>query len=165
MARTSVTFRANDSRIMLLGADGHMVGRYIRRKGNDVQRWAVETCPKRSGELARSISSGNFRHAGHHTTIDISADAGYAIYVHDGTGPQVGRDLIIGRPKGGLGAPHGMLVPVTKGSSHRAWRQEVQGQVPQPFLRDALVFVMSNSRFVRSRGLRGAARAARRARG
>lgn len=144
MARTSVTVRISDSRIKLLGAPTNMVGRYVHRKGDTVERWAEIGCPTRSGALQASIGLGPVVWRGHRTSVTISADAGYARWVHDGTGPFI--------------YPHGdyLSVPkfwsITGANVPRQKRAFVRGQDAQPFLRNALVFVMTSSRFVRSRG-------------
>lgn len=148
--RTDVTVVIFDSRIKALGAPTNMVGQYVGRKGDTIERWATIMAPKRSGALARSIHEGPVEwFGGNRTSVTVSADAGYANFVHNGTtGP------IHGRRKGGKGAPRGMLVPIhwsITGTGKRAWRQEVAGQAAQPFLADALTFVMGGSRFVRTR--------------
>lgn len=139
--RTSVYVKISDRRIMELGAPGRPVGRYIDRKGDTVERWAEIGCPKRSGALARSIERSRVVHRLHHTYVTVSADAGYARWVHNGTGPVIfpdGEFLWVPRRWSITGANVG-----------RIRRPFVAGQAAQPFLRDALEFVMSNSRFVR----------------
>lgn len=144
MARTEVYVRISDRRIMELGAPGRPVGRYVDRKGDGVERFAQIQAPKRSGALARSIHKHPVEWRGHRTTVVISADAGYARWVHNGTGPVI-------YPNGPF-----LWVPrrwsITGAKVGRMRRAFVAGQRAQPFMTEALDFVMANSRFLGVRG-------------
>jgi hypothetical protein len=142
---TRIYVRIYDNRIKAWNRPGGPTGRYIHRKGDTIQRYARLQAPKRSGNLARSITLGNQTWRGHRAAIEISAKAPYAKYVHEGTyGPIY--------PKNGkyLKVPAAHSITGTK--MKRVNRKFVAGQHAQPFLREATAFVMSGSRFIRTFG-------------
>lgn len=142
---TRIYVRVYDSRIKALNAPGAPVGRYIHRKGDTIQRYARIQAPKRSGNLARSINLGALTWRGHRSSIEVSANASYAKYVHEGTyGP------IYPRKSKYLRVPAAHSITGVK--MKRVNRKYVAGQHAQPFLREALAFVMGGSRFIRTFG-------------
>lgn len=65
--------------------------RYLSRKTGDVARLATVLAPKRTGNLARSVSHGRNRdERGRYTFgYNVTASARYSVYVHEGTGPSM----------------------------------------------------------------------------
>jgi hypothetical protein len=142
---TRVYIRVYDSRIMEMNRPGGITGKYIHNKGQTIERFAKVQAPKRSGNLARSINLGPHRWRGHRSSIEVSANARYAKWVHNGTyGP------IYPTTHEYLAVPK--FRSITGAKVPRVLRRTVDGQRPQPFLREALAFVMSGSRFIRTFG-------------
>lgn len=140
-----VRIRIYDSRIMALNAPTKPVGRYVAGKGRAIEGFAKANAPKRTGRLARSVEAQGVKWRGHRSSVEVVATARHARWVHEGTGPWIFPDsadyLSIPRfPSMG-----GMAVP-------RVHVLFVRGQRAQPFLADALHFVMGGARFLRTFG-------------
>lgn len=123
-----------DSRIEAMSEPGGDVFRYAQAKARRAAAYSKEIAPKRTGHLAASIRHDT-RHVRHGAVGRIRATARYAVWVHEGTGPVVGK---------------AMWMPKYKYGTLRHWRYERAGQRPQPFLLEGLRLSMATPYYHRS---------------
>lgn len=119
---------------------GQPAHQFLTKRNREVKVRAAQLAPKRTGNLARSVRNVGVRKNGpYRATGQISADADYAFFVHDGTrGPITARGggvMILRTPHprgiGGKGGTGGFGV------------RSVRGQRANPFLLRAAQQVMS----------------------
>jgi hypothetical protein len=121
-----------ESRITAWSMPGGMVYKWAYQKRVRLEALAKAGAPKRTGALAASVS-GHYDKVPNGLMMSVSADAGYAAAVHEGT---LGANI---RPKNG---EYMRLRPGTSKRTGRSYgflyKKRVRGQRPQPFLADAL---------------------------
>ncbi len=137
-----MTFRVRvfDSRIAALHEPGGDIWNWSVGVKDEIVAGAKVICPKRTGQLAESIH-GSVGANTLGTFINVSAEASYAGFVHEGTFTPILPRFATYMKFRGYG-------PWTGGNATPPdgyWRlRSVQGQRAQPFLRDAMDAVFAS---------------------
>lgn len=130
----TMTAHIFDSRI------DHMAAEWVDGKAKETARLArvnlITSKAVRTGDLLRSVNKRRRHTVGGHTTVTVTAGAGHAAFVHQGTvGPITGKMHTFRYDP----AHRGLLwVPRARGSADRRWRVSVAGQRANPFLSAAM---------------------------
>jgi hypothetical protein len=129
-----VAFVVRSDGIAALMAPGGDVGRWMRRKSQEVTLRARRYAPARTGGLRASIHTTGSRHVSPFVvTFEVRAESDHALFVHEGTrGPIMATHhrFMVVRP-----APHSYYSRPTK-------RKRVRGQRSNPFLTRAMFYAM-----------------------
>lgn len=117
----------------LMSAEGD-VGRAVRKVADRTVSYARSAAPVDQGTLRGSIHA-EVSYSDRQVRAVVSADADYALYVHEGTGVYGPRGRPI-RPK----RAQFLVFPSRRGGGRGGlvFAREVQGQRPNPFLLEAL---------------------------
>jgi len=124
----STKFTLNESSIAGLVAPAGMVTHYLKKLGDRVADEARTRSPVQTGKLRSSISVGQKSAGRNGTTIQVSANTLYALYVNQGTKPHV-----IMPKKARM-----LSFPTKAGEIVFANKVNHPGTKPQPFMLDAL---------------------------
>ena len=133
MARSSLRMDSAGAFYIKTMGPGSGAERHVRGRSNRVAQVARVLAPKRRGDLARSISvSQNRDERGRFTFgFTVSAQTGYAAFVHEGTGPSIRSKF-----------PGTMKFPGTNQYSGQTIHTEIvhhPGTPANPFLQRALM--------------------------
>lgn len=132
MATTHVDVIVYDSAITAMVYPGGLVWRWANQKSRRVATLAKANAPKRTGQMAASISSYYVRSERDQVEVGVSADSP-AAWVHEGTA----------RNGTGYIYPDGRFLRLPAEAGHPVtYLRRVRGQAAQPFLEDALEAVI-----------------------
>lgn len=147
-----VFFRVHEGAVASYMDPGDAVDDLVWDVTKTTRDLAILYAPSRTGKLKSSIRASRPKRRGLYTNAsDVSASAGYALYVHDGTSrifPKRGKYLTVPSQRGVLSGAQirgeGNRRPGDARQYYLA--RSVRGQRAQPFLADALkVALRSNS--------------------
>lgn len=126
MATTVIIY---DPVLTAMSEPGGMVWKWARQRSRKVERLAKVYAPKRTGNMARQITS-SFQKVPNGTVMYVESPAWYSVFPHDGTSPWVNHRK--------------MKIPPGPGvkSKRTIYTYARAGQRSKPFLTDALITVM-----------------------
>lgn len=143
-----VFFRVHEGAVLSFMNPGDVVDELVWDVAKTTRDLAILYAPVRTGRLKGSIRGSRPKRTGIYTNAaNVTANAGYALYVHDGTSriyPKLGRYLTVPLRKGSVSGA------AIRGSGNRRpgdsrpyfLARSVAGQRSQPFLADALKVAM-----------------------
>lgn len=126
-----------DSQLTAMNMPGGEVWRWNRQRSVRIGNLARRKAPRRTGALAASVESSWEGSTPTEVVHQVSADAGYAAAVHEGTFPYGPGEPVASRHAGPMHLP-----PYGRYGYKTA--HMVDGQHPQPFLTAALEEVMAS---------------------
>lgn len=131
---SEVAFVVRSDGIAALMGPGGDVGRWMRRKSQEITLRARRYAPSRTGTLRASIHTTGLRHGlPFVATFEVRAESDHALFVHEGThGPIMATShrFMVVRP-----SPHSYYSRPTK-------RKRVRGQRSNPFLSRAMFYAL-----------------------
>lgn len=155
-----VFYRIHEGAVLSFMNPGDVVDDVVWDVTRTARELAILYAPVRSGKLKGSIRASRPKRTGiYENASNVTANVGYALYVHDGVSgriyPKNGKYLTVPMV---AGSASGAQIRSQYASNRRAGdnrgyflAKSVRGQAPQPFLAQALATAMRTSGVLRYR--------------